>query len=55
MKYYCFEDLETSETFVVGAESEQEATSIALENFSEPIYWNTVTEEWVDICGLDVY
>lgn len=48
MKYYYFVDLSTERTFVVGAQTVQEAMEEALVWHITPKYLGEVSKEWVD-------
>ena len=56
MKHYLFEDLESGEEFIVGADSFAEAKTIAVENFgSEVEYQCQLSECEAEASGLDEY
>ena len=55
MKHYLFEDLESGEEFIVGANSIDEAKVIAKEYFAEPEYCYRMSEYEAEASGLDEY
>jgi hypothetical protein len=55
MKHYLFEDLETGEEFIVGADSLDEAKEIAKEYFERPKYCYRMSEFEAEASGLDEY
>ena len=55
MKHFLFTDHIIGEDFIVGAEDEHEAMTIANENFDEPEYLYELTEEEAEASGLDEY
>lgn len=55
LKDYLFEDLETSEEFLVQAESRKEAEEIAQTYFANPKCYGRVSEEEAEMMGLDTY
>lgn len=55
MFHYLFEDYETGEEFLVGADSPEEAIKIAEENFSDPELQYEVSDYEAEISGLDEY
>ena len=54
-KHYLFEDLETGEEFIVGAENERDAMTIANEYFADPKYLYQMSEYEAEASGLDEY
>lgn len=54
-KHYLFEDLESGEEFIVGANDLDEAKSIAKEYFTEPKYYYRMTDYEAECSGLDEY
>lgn len=52
---YLFEDLETSEEFLVEAKTRKQANAIAQENFEYPRCYGKVTDYYAETCGLDTY
>ena len=54
-KQYLFEDLESGEEFIVGANNLDKAVEIALENFLLPAYRCQLTEIEAEASGLDEY
>ena len=55
MNHYLFEDLETGEEFIVGADSLDEAKKIAEEYFECPKYRYRMSEFEAEASGLDEY
>ena len=56
MKHYLFEDTETGEEFIVGADNLREAREIAVENFGENVeYQHRMTDYEAEASGLDEY
>ena len=55
MKHYLFEDLETCEGFIVGADCVTDASVIASEHFKEPHFVCRLTEFEAEASGLDEY
>lgn len=55
MKHYLFEDLETGEEFIVGADTLDEAKDIAKDNFERPKFQYRMSEFEAEISGLDEY
>jgi hypothetical protein len=54
-KHYLFEDIETGEEFIVGANDLEEATEIASENFEWPVYRYRMSDIEAELSGLDEY
>ena len=52
---YFFEDLETSEEFIVQADSRKIAYEIAESHFSSPKCYGRVTDEVAESMGVDIY
>lgn len=55
MRHYLFEDNDSGEQFIVGANSYTEACAIAEENFNEPEYLCKLSEFEAENSGLDEY
>ena len=55
MKHYLFEDLETGEEFIVGADCVTNASVTASEYFEEPHFVCRLTEFEAEASGLDEY
>ena len=56
MRHYLFEDTETGEEFIVGADNLREAREIAVENFGENVeYQHRMTDYEAEASGLDEY
>ena len=55
IKHYLFEDLETGEEFIVGANTVSEAMATAKEYFAEPLYHYQISEFEAEASGLDEY
>ena len=56
MKHYLFEDLESGEEFIVGANSFAEAEAIAINNFGPDVeYQYQMSEYEAEASGLDEY
>ena len=55
MKHYLFEDLETGEEFIVGADTMDEAKDIAFDNFGATKYLCRLSEAEAEASGLDEY
>ena len=55
MRHYLFCDLATGEEFIVGAEDERDAMTIANEIFADPEYLYEMTEFEAEMSGLDEY
>ena len=55
MKHYLFEDLETGEEFIVGADCVTDASITASEYFEEPHFICQLTEFEAEASGLDEY
>ena len=55
MKHYLFEDLETGEEFIVGADCVTDASITASEYFEEPHFVCQLTEFEAEASGLDEY
>jgi hypothetical protein len=56
MRHYWFEDLESGEQFLVGANNKNEAFEIAHENFGYDVEcYGTVSEFAAECSGLDEY
>lgn len=52
---YFFEDLETSEEFIVQANSRKAAYEIAQSHFSNPKCYGRVTDKVAERMGVDIY
>lgn len=55
MKHYLFNDLESGEDFIVGADTIIEAFGIANDYFEEPKYICELTDFEAELSGLDEY
>lgn len=55
MKHYLFEDLESGEEFIVGADCVTDASITASEYFEEPHFVCRLTEFEAEASGLDEY
>ena len=55
MKYYLFEDLESGEEFIVGADCVTDASVIAGEYFEAPRFVCQLSEFEAEASGLDEY
>ena len=55
MRHFVFEDCDTGEEFIVGAETKRVAMEIALMYFADPSYICEYTEEEAEASGLDEY
>lgn len=55
MRHFLFEDYDTSEYFIVGADDMFEANEIAGDNFTDPHFVCEYTEEEAEMSGLDEY
>lgn len=55
MNHYLFVDHTTGEEFLVGANSERDAMTIANEYFDDAEYLNDMTEFEAEASGLDEY
>ena len=55
MKQYLFEDLESGEEFIVGANNLDEAWVTTREYFAEPSYCYRMSEYEAEASGLDEY
>lgn len=55
MKHYLFEDLESGEEFIVGADCVTNASVIASEHFEEPYFVRGLTEFEAEASSLDEY
>lgn len=55
MKHYLFEDFETGEEFIVGADCVANASTTASEYFEEPHFVCRLTEFEAEASGLDEY
>ena len=55
MKHYLFEDLESGEEFIVGADCVTDASVTASEYFEEPHFVCRLTEFEAEASGLDEY
>jgi hypothetical protein len=55
MRHWLFNDEETGEDFIVGADTVEEAMDIALEYFAEPVGYGEIDEITAEQSGLDEY
>ena len=55
MKHFLFEDYDTNEEFIVGADTLQEATEEAKLYFADPSYICELSEVEAEASGLDEY
>lgn len=55
MNHYLFEDRESGEEFIVGADNLYTAIKIAKEYFSKPKFCCRMTEFEAEVSGLDEY
>jgi hypothetical protein len=55
MRHFVFEDYETGEMFIVGAETKEEAFEEAKLYFTDPNYICEVSEFEAEASGLDEY
>ena len=55
MRHYLFEDYDTGEEFIVGADCVTDASVIANEYFEEPHFVCQLTEMEAEASGLDEY
>ena len=55
MKHYLFEDLESGEEFIVGADCVTDASVTASEYFEAPRFVCRLTEFEAEVSGLDAY
>lgn len=55
MRHYLFEDLESGEEFIVGANNIYEARTIAKEYFTEPEYCYQMSDYEAEASGLDEF
>lgn len=55
MRHFVFEDYDSGEEFIVGAECRKEATALAKNLFADPIYLCEFSEFEAENSGLDEY
>jgi hypothetical protein len=55
MRHFLFEDYDSGENFIVGANTKKEAINEALTYFGDPSYICELTEEEAEASGLDEY
>lgn len=55
MRHFLFEDYDTGEEFIVGADTFEEALEDAKTYFADPSYICEYTEEEAEMSGLDEY
>lgn len=55
MRHFLFEDYDTGEQFIVGADSYEEALDCALEFFADPSYICELDDYEAEASGLDEY